>query len=145
MLVCHSCSSLVLRPSPRKQAQAYEEVFQVSLVSSTATKFKRLRGEGDVWFRQALVPSLSQIRLWPHLTLLILLSLLSTRSGFAEWRVFTAGDQRQARPPKNPTGGTAIKPGDRWPTDQKFRWLIGDLEIPGTIGKEFRGRRLTKI
>ncbi|PYI83245.1 MAG: hypothetical protein DME26_15380, partial [Verrucomicrobia bacterium] len=33
-------------------------------------------------------------------------------------------------------GGTPIKPGDGWPTDQKFRWLIGDLEIPELIGKE---------
>jgi len=57
-------------------------------------------------------------------------------SASAEWRVLPAGDQRQPRPPHNPSGGAAIKPGDRWPTDQKFRWLIGELEIPAVIGKE---------
>ena len=57
-------------------------------------------------------------------------------SGNAQWHVLVAGDQRQARPPKNITGGTPIKPGDRWPTDQKFRWLIGDPEIPERIGKQ---------
>ena len=60
--------------------------------------------------------------------------LLST--AFADWQVLAAGDQRQSRPPKNPAGGTPIRPGDRWPTDQKFRWLIGELEIPELIGKE---------
>jgi len=54
----------------------------------------------------------------------------------AGWRVTVAGDQRQERPPKNLSGGTPIKPGDRWPTDQKFRWLIGDLEITERVGKE---------
>ena len=54
----------------------------------------------------------------------------------AGWQVMTAGDQRQTRPPKKITNNSAIKPGDRWPTDDKFRWLIGDLEIPETIGKE---------
>ena len=59
-----------------------------------------------------------------------------TSTGLSDWRVLPAGDQRQSRPPKNVTGGTPIKPGDRWPTDQKFRWLIGELEIPEVIGKE---------
>src|ERR1051325_8172262 len=71
----------------------------------------------------------------PRCLALILIAAISW-SASAEWRVLPAGDQRQARPPQNPTGGTSIKPGDRWPTDQKFRWLIGDLEIPEVIGKE---------
>src|SRR5258708_3953066 len=50
----------------------------------------------------------------------------------AEWRVLTAGDQRQTRPPKNLSNAAPIKPGDHWPTDNKFRWLIGELEIPET-------------
>ena len=54
----------------------------------------------------------------------------------ADWQVLTAGDQRQARPPKKISNATPIKPGDRWPTDNKFRWLIGELEIPPVIGKE---------
>lgn len=48
----------------------------------------------------------------------------------------TAGDQRQSRPPKNISSATPIKPGDRWPTDNKFRWLVGELEIPALVGKE---------
>ena len=71
----------------------------------------------------------------------VICALAITSSAFADWHVLTAGDQRQARPPKNPAGGTLIKPGDRWPTDQKFRWLVGDLEIPEIIGREpVRGR-----
>ncbi|MDB6030273.1 MAG: Beta-xylosidase [Verrucomicrobiales bacterium] len=67
----------------------------------------------------------------------LLLTLLALPfSSFADWRVASTHDQRQTRPPKNAGAGTAIKPGDRWPTDQKFRWLIGDLQIPETIGKE---------
>ena len=66
-------------------------------------------------------------------TLLLMIPLCSS---LAEWRVLTAGDQRQARPPKNVANATPIKPGDRWPNDNKFRWLIGELEIPETIGKE---------
>lgn len=54
----------------------------------------------------------------------------------AEWQVVTAGDQRQSKPPKKLSNPTPIKPGDRWPTDNKFRWLIGELEIPESIGKE---------
>ena len=54
----------------------------------------------------------------------------------AGWQVMTAGDQRQTRPPKKISNATPIKPGDRWPTDNKFRWLIGELEVPETIGKE---------
>ena len=66
------------------------------------------------------------------------LALLLAAAGFAraDWHVITAGDQRQTRPPKATATGTPIKPGDRWPTDHKFRWLIGDLEIPEMIGKD---------
>jgi hypothetical protein len=69
-------------------------------------------------------------------SLIFLILMLLSSSAFADWRIASVHDQRQARPPKNAATGTAIKPGDRWPTDQKFRWLIGDLEIPETIGKE---------
>ena len=62
--------------------------------------------------------------------------LLFQAAARADWQVITAGDQRQSRPPKKISNATAIKPGDRWPTDNKFRWLIGDLEIPEMIGKE---------
>lgn len=54
----------------------------------------------------------------------------------ADWQVAVAGEQRQSRPPKKLSNPTPIKPGDRWPTDNKFRWLIGELAIPEIIGKE---------
>lgn len=77
-----------------------------------------------------------------HARLITLLALclafptLLIDSCLADWRVLTAGDERQSRPPKKFDNATPIKPGDRWPTDNKFRWLIGDLEIPEIIGKE---------
>lgn len=62
--------------------------------------------------------------------------LILPHRAIADWRIVSTHDQRQSRPPKNPGAGTPIKPGDRWPTDQKFRWLLGDLRIPESIGKE---------
>ncbi len=64
---------------------------------------------------------------------LALSTFMVTVSAFADWRVLVAGDQRQSRPPENVADGTPIKPGDSWPTDAKFRWLIGDLTIPAQI------------
>lgn len=54
----------------------------------------------------------------------------------AEWRVLPAFERRQSSPPKNFSDGTVIKPGDSWPGDEKFRWLVGELEIPSVIGTE---------
>lgn len=71
-----------------------------------------------------------------HVVLVGLLWLCAAPGVRADWQVMAAGDQRQSRPPKKISNATPIKPGDRWPTDNKFRWLIGDLEIPETIGKE---------
>ncbi|MBN2505937.1 MAG: hypothetical protein JXQ71_04515 [Verrucomicrobia bacterium] len=51
----------------------------------------------------------------------------------AGWRVLPASDQRQTRPPAEAGGGTPIQPGDSWPNDTKFRWLLGDLEVPAVI------------
>jgi hypothetical protein len=65
-----------------------------------------------------------------------LITLLSISASRADWQVVTAGDQRQSKPPKTFSNATPIKPGDKWPTDNKFRWLIGDLEIPEIVGKE---------
>src|SRR5689334_22613831 len=59
-----------------------------------------------------------------------------TSTGISQWRVVSAGDQRQSHPPKNSADGTPIKPGGRWSADAKFRWLIGELEIPEVIAKE---------
>jgi len=53
-----------------------------------------------------------------------------------EWRMLITGEQRQSHPPKDAAAGAPIKLGDRWPDERKFRWLIGDLQIPEIIGKE---------
>lgn len=80
----------------------------------------------------------SQIRLRfaPRLVVGLASCLLFQPEVRADWQVMTAGDQRQSKPPKKISNATPIKPGDRWPTDNKFRWLIGDLEIPEMVGKE---------
>ncbi len=59
----------------------------------------------------------------------------------ADWSYVTAGDQRQARPPRSFDHPTPIKPGDRWPNDSKFRWLVGDLEVPEAVGTELTAGR----
>ena len=69
---------------------------------------------------------------WISVALLLAVCSISR----AEWQVITAGEQRQSRPPKLISNGISIKPGDRWPTDNKFRWLVGDLEIPALISRE---------
>ena len=75
----------------------------------------------------------TELRLLVFVALVAIAPLLAAR---ADWQFITAGDQRQSRPAKNTSKATPIKPGDRWPNDNKFRWLIGELEIPETIGKE---------
>ncbi|MBK8001605.1 MAG: hypothetical protein IPK15_23605 [Verrucomicrobia bacterium] len=73
------------------------------------------------------------LRTRPRLITLLALCLafppLLVDSCLADWRVMTAGDERQSRPPKKFDNATPIKPGDRWPTDNKFRWLIGDRDL----------------
>jgi hypothetical protein len=54
----------------------------------------------------------------------------------AQWRVLSPSDQRQTQPPKTYSEGTAIQLGDACPDDNKFRWLVAELEIPATIGNE---------
>ena len=60
----------------------------------------------------------------------------SAVSATAQWRVLSPSDQRQSQPPKSTSEGTPIKLGDQCPNDQKFRWLVGELEIPAAIGNE---------
>ena len=78
-------------------------------------------------------------------TLVLALWAVSPLTAVADWHVLTAGDQRQARPPKKITEAKPIKPGDRWPTDNKFRWLIGELQIPERIGKDSSTGRIVGL
>jgi hypothetical protein len=51
----------------------------------------------------------------------------------AEWKVLPPTDQRTALPATVPGEAESIQPGDKWPQDSRFRWLIGDLMIPELI------------
>jgi hypothetical protein len=51
----------------------------------------------------------------------------------AEWRMLPPQDQRQALPSTLPADTQPIRPGDPWPSDNKFRWLVSESEIPARI------------
>lgn len=73
--------------------------------------------------------------------LLPLVFILPALSGArAEWLVSPAGDHRATFPPGN-ASGRPVKPGDSWPADNQFRWLVNRLRIPETIdGTPVAGR-----
>lgn len=64
---------------------------------------------------------------------LVLLAVSCPLSVSAGWRVLEPHDGRQSSPPGDISGGSPIQPGDSWPQDAKFRWLIGELEVPRSI------------
>ena len=61
--------------------------------------------------------------------------LLAATAGSAcgQWRIVSEHDGRQQLPGKFDLGGKPIKVGQEWQQNQRFRWLIADLEIPTTI------------
>jgi hypothetical protein len=66
------------------------------------------------------------------LTFNVLLALASLAD--AQWKVSTPNDERRGLPKEIPADARDIKPGDDWPKDNKFRWLMAELSIPETIG-----------
>ena len=68
--------------------------------------------------------------------LLLLFLLSSFLSAEAQWFIGSQHDQRESNPP--PTLGDAkpIKPGDALPNQEKFHWIVGDLEMPDSIEKK---------
>lgn len=71
----------------------------------------------------------------------VVLASLFASTAVAQWRLLPASDQRQPVPRELPTGTADIKVGDKWPNDDKYRWLVGDLAIPATIeGRPVAGR-----
>ena len=66
----------------------------------------------------------------------VVVLLTVTATAPAQWRVSAPSDQRQSQPPQNFSEGTPIKLGDACPDDQKFRWLVAELEIPPAVGNE---------
>ncbi len=60
-----------------------------------------------------------------------------------QWRLVSEHDGRQQLPGSFSKDGKDIKVGDSLPTDQKFRWLVADLEIPEQIeGKPTTGKTI---
>jgi hypothetical protein len=53
----------------------------------------------------------------------------------AAWVVLPPDDQRRPLPKDVPADAKEIKPGDPWPNDNKYRWVIGTLDIPEQIEK----------
>jgi hypothetical protein len=58
---------------------------------------------------------------------------LSAHFANAQWVVLSPSDARTSLPDKTPNNAKPIAPGDKWPDDNHFRWLIADLQIPAEI------------
>ena len=52
------------------------------------------------------------------------------RVAVAGWVVLPPDDQRRALPKDLPADAKEIKPGDPWANDNKYLWVVGDLQIP---------------
>src|SRR3954447_1969160 len=63
----------------------------------------------------------------------LLICVAISGSALAQWRAVSDSDSHQKLPDKFPNGGKEYKVGDVWPQDQRFRWLVADLEIPEII------------
>ena len=62
-------------------------------------------------------------------------------SAFGQWRVVSDHDSRQQFPGTFAGDGKQIKVGDAWSRDQRFRWLVANLEIPNSIaGRQTAGK-----
>ncbi len=67
--------------------------------------------------------------------------LLTCTFVHAGWKVLPPSDDRQALPKEIPADAKDIAPGDKWTDDNKFRWMIGDLQIPAEVeGKPTAGQ-----
>ena len=72
------------------------------------------------------------------LQVVLLIGAVPTAS---QWRVLPPQDQRQPLPAAVPAEAKPIKPGDDWPKENKFRWLMAELAIPEAIeGKPTRSQ-----
>jgi hypothetical protein len=69
-----------------------------------------------------------------RITCVLICATIGT-SAIAQWQVVSENDARQDYPNAFPNDGKLIRVGDQLPHDQKFRWLIGELEIPESIGE----------
>jgi hypothetical protein len=73
--------------------------------------------------------------------LLIVFSAVTAGPVLGQWRIVSDHDSRQQFPGAFASGGKQLKVGDDWPQDQRFRWLVADLEVPEAIaGKPTTGR-----
>lgn len=63
----------------------------------------------------------------------LVLSAAVASHAFGQWRMVSDHEGRQQYPGTFAGEGKPIKVGDAFPQDQRFRWLVADLEIPATI------------
>ena len=66
--------------------------------------------------------------------LLMLATLTACSASFGQWKVLSPTNERTKLPATIPGDAKPIAPGDAWPQDNQFRWLIGELSIPKSIG-----------
>ncbi|HOA75079.1 MAG TPA: hypothetical protein PL151_17115 [Phycisphaerae bacterium] len=62
--------------------------------------------------------------------------LLVAAPAMAEWKVLPPTGERSGLPQSIPGDAQTIRPGDSWPQDNQFRWLIGELKIPAEIDNQ---------
>ncbi|MBI4579957.1 MAG: hypothetical protein HY718_09665 [Planctomycetes bacterium] len=70
------------------------------------------------------------------------LSFVACSQLLAEWKVLPPTNERTGLPASLPGDAKVIQPGDPWPQDNQFRWLIGAFKIPEAI--EGAGDTLTR-
>ena len=68
-----------------------------------------------------------------RLAVWLMICAAMTGTASAQWRAVSDSDGHQSLPEKFSGGGKEYKVGDSWPEDQRFRWLVADLEIPKNI------------
>jgi hypothetical protein len=72
---------------------------------------------------------------------------LFSATAMAEWKVLSPTQERTKLPESIPGDAKPIKPGDAWPQDNQFRWVMGEFTIPKTLdaaGDKEHGRQSVK-
>lgn len=62
-----------------------------------------------------------------------LILLGAAGAGPIEWKMITGPTHRHPMPDTVPGDAETIRAGDDWPNDERFRWLVADVEVPATI------------
>jgi hypothetical protein len=79
------------------------------------------------------------------LLVLTLVGLLGGAGARAEWQVLPPTGERQPLPQPLPPPAQTLKPGDRWPDDDKYRWLVSDVVVPEKLGNEITAGKIVGL